>query len=205
DQVGGKFITSYGMLTEALRRRRVEAGEADRFVERLLGLELTQAVYDRGAAFVEGVVERAGPEGLARVWEGEQVLPSPPEVDAPGLWRARIELLDDGAAGRRARRYCSFVGSMTTGPRGRSSSSASSSSSAGGPAGSTGGAAGAAVSVGATATAPRPPPAVPGAPAVSSGPGANPWRRRRRRAVMTCVGLRRCGSSPRSSRRSEAR
>ena len=95
DQVGGKFITSYGMLTEALRRRRVEAGEADRFVERLLGLELTQAVYDRGAAFVEGVVERAGPEGLARLWEGEQMLPSPPEVDAPGLWLARIELLDD--------------------------------------------------------------------------------------------------------------
>src|SRR5690606_30494947 len=81
--------------TEALRRRRVEAGEADRFVERLLGLELTQAVYDRGAAFVEGVVERAGPEGLARLWEGEQMLPSPPEVDAPGLWLARIELLDD--------------------------------------------------------------------------------------------------------------
>ncbi|HLT70112.1 MAG TPA: zinc-dependent metalloprotease, partial [Acidimicrobiales bacterium] len=95
DQVGGKFITSYGMLTEALRRRRVEAGEADRFVERLLGLELTQAVYDRGAAFVEGVVERAGPEGLARLWEGESMLPSPPEVDAPGLWLARIDLPDD--------------------------------------------------------------------------------------------------------------
>jgi putative hydrolase len=95
DEVGGKLISSYGMLTEALRRRRVETAEADRFVERLLGLELTQAVYDRGAAFVEGVVERAGAEGLARLWESDKMLPSPPEVDAPGLWLARIDLPDD--------------------------------------------------------------------------------------------------------------
>lgn len=95
DEVGGKLIGSYGMLTEALRRRRVETGEGDRFVERLLGLELTQAVYDRGSAFVQGVVERAGSDGLARLWESERMLPSPPEVDAPGLWLARIDLPDD--------------------------------------------------------------------------------------------------------------
>src|SRR5690606_8485101 len=40
DVVGGKLITSYGMLTEALRRRRVQAADSDRFVERLFGLEL---------------------------------------------------------------------------------------------------------------------------------------------------------------------
>ncbi|HEX6165320.1 MAG TPA: zinc-dependent metalloprotease, partial [Acidimicrobiales bacterium] len=95
DEVGAKLIASYGMLTEALRRRRVETGDADRFVERLLGLELTQATYDRGAAFVAGVVERAGAEGLARLWEGGAMLPSPPEVDAPGLWLARIDLPAD--------------------------------------------------------------------------------------------------------------
>ena len=96
DQVGTKLIGSYRMLTEALRRRRVETSEADRFVERLIGLELTQATYDRGAAFVDGVVERAGEEGLSRLWEGERMLPSPPEVDAPGLWLARIDLpVDD--------------------------------------------------------------------------------------------------------------
>lgn len=97
DEVGAKLIGSYGMLTEALRRRRVETGEADRFVERLLGLELTQAVYDRGSAFVAGVIERAGPEGLARLWEDEAMLPSPPEVEAPGLWLARIDLPADDA------------------------------------------------------------------------------------------------------------
>jgi putative hydrolase len=95
DQVGGKLIGSYRMLTEALRRRRVETSEADRFVERLIGLELTQATYDRGTAFVAGVVERAGEEGLARLWEDARMLPSPPEVDAPGLWLARIDLPTD--------------------------------------------------------------------------------------------------------------
>jgi putative hydrolase len=92
DVVGAKLIPSYGQLTEALRRRRVEAAEADRFVERLFGLELRQATYDRGAAFVEGVLERAGEDGLRRLWADAANLPTPPEVDAPGLWLARLDL-----------------------------------------------------------------------------------------------------------------
>jgi putative hydrolase len=92
DVVGGELIADYPKLTEALRRRRVEAAEADRFVERLFGLELSQATYDRGNAFVAGVLERAGQDGLRRLWEGPDLLPTPPEVDAPGLWLARIDL-----------------------------------------------------------------------------------------------------------------
>ena len=92
DVVGSQLITDFPMLTEALRRRRVEAAAADRFVERLFGLELTQATYDRGSAFVTGVIEREGDEGLRRLWEGDEQLPTPAEVDAPGLWLARISL-----------------------------------------------------------------------------------------------------------------
>lgn len=90
DQVGGRLIGSYDMLTEALRRRRVTADESNRFVERLLGLELGQPQYDRGEAFVTGVVERAGADGLERLWADDADLPTPAEVDAPGLWLARI-------------------------------------------------------------------------------------------------------------------
>ena len=68
DRVGGRLISSYPMLTEALRRRRVTADPSDRFVERLLGLELTQAAYERGSRFVEGVIEREGWEALERLW-----------------------------------------------------------------------------------------------------------------------------------------
>lgn len=95
DLIGARLITSYGMVTEALRRRRVEADPSDRFVERLFGLELTQAQYDRGSAFIAGIVERAGEGALARLWESERTLPTPAEIDAPGLWLARIELPDD--------------------------------------------------------------------------------------------------------------
>lgn len=94
DVLAGRLLGSAGRLTEALRRRRVEAGDADRFVERLLGLELTQAAYDRGAAFVDGIVERAGEDGLARLWEQPETLPTPAEIDAPGLWLARIEFVE---------------------------------------------------------------------------------------------------------------
>ena len=94
DTVGTTLIGSYGMLTEALHRRRVEANEGDRFVEHLLGLELGRAQYERGEAFVAGVVERAGPEALGRLWATASALPTPAEVDAPGLWLARIDLPD---------------------------------------------------------------------------------------------------------------
>jgi putative hydrolase len=95
DEVGAGLIGSYGQLAEALRRRRVEANKGDRFVEKLFGLELSQKQYDRGEAFVRGVVERAGRDGLARLWSSARELPTPNEVDAPGLWWERINLPED--------------------------------------------------------------------------------------------------------------
>jgi hypothetical protein len=56
DAVGSSLLSNTTMISEAVRRRRVEADDSDRFVERLFGLELTQATYDRGAAFVAGIV-----------------------------------------------------------------------------------------------------------------------------------------------------
>ena len=91
DTTGRRLISSYDMVTEALRRRRVEATEGDRFVGRLLGLALGQTHYDRGAAFVRGVVERAGAEGAHRLWRSPRELPTPAELDAPGLYLARLE------------------------------------------------------------------------------------------------------------------
>jgi putative hydrolase len=92
DEVGGRLIGSYGQLAEALRRRRVEANKGDRFVERLFGLELSQQQYDRGEAFVRGIVDRHGRDGLVRLWSSAVELPTPNEVDAPGLWWERINL-----------------------------------------------------------------------------------------------------------------
>ncbi|MEX0767718.1 MAG: zinc-dependent metalloprotease [Microthrixaceae bacterium] len=90
DTLGARLIPEYERVTEALRRRRVEAGPASRFVERLFGLELSQSTFDRGSAFIDGIVQRSGTEALSHLWNKETHLPTPAELDAPGLWIARV-------------------------------------------------------------------------------------------------------------------
>ena len=75
-----------------MARHRIERGEAERFVEGLLGLAVDRDDYERGAEFCRGVVERAGTDGLNRLWDGPEMEPTPNELVAPGLWLARIDL-----------------------------------------------------------------------------------------------------------------
>ena len=89
-QIGARLVGNPALLSEALRRRRVARGQGERFVERLFGLEINQAQIDRGAAFVAGVIERAGEEALLDLWVGGTSLPTPAEINAPGLWLERI-------------------------------------------------------------------------------------------------------------------
>ena len=91
-RVGARLVPSFGQVHEALARHRLERGDATRFVEQLLGLTLERDDYEAGAAFCAGVVERAGPEALNRLWEAPNLLPTESELAAPGLWLARIEL-----------------------------------------------------------------------------------------------------------------
>jgi putative hydrolase len=94
DTVGRRLIGSYGPLTEALRRRRLEESSGTRILAKLLGVSIDEAAYVRGREFVRGVVERAGDDGLARLWASARELPTPAEMAAPGLWLARIDLPD---------------------------------------------------------------------------------------------------------------
>ena len=93
DKVGQRLVGSYPLISEAFRRRRLEDGPGQRVLGKLLGIELDQETIDRGHAFVQGVVERAGEEALAGLWASAASLPTPAEVDAPGLWLARTEFL----------------------------------------------------------------------------------------------------------------
>ena len=85
--VGGNALR----IAEAVRRRRVETTSSDSFVEQLLGIRLGEAQVSRGKAFVQGVVDRAGDDGLRPLLDRADALPTAAEVDAPGLWLARIE------------------------------------------------------------------------------------------------------------------
>lgn len=91
---GAHLVGSAPALVEAMRRRRADTGEGERLVEQLFGLELGPAQYERGANFVRGILDRAGDDGLVRLWHSERELPTPAEVDAPGLWLERIDIPD---------------------------------------------------------------------------------------------------------------
>lgn len=92
DAVTHRVLSQGRQIGEAVRRRRVDSAPHDLFVQRLLGLHLDRALVERGRSFVTGVVERAGNEGLLPLVTDPDALPTPAEVDAPGLWLARIEL-----------------------------------------------------------------------------------------------------------------
>ena len=94
DEIAAKLLSDSPRIAEALRRHHVERGEAGRFVEGMLGVELDRGHYERGHEFCAGVVERAGMPGLNRLLEAPDRLPTPNELAAPGLWLARIDLPD---------------------------------------------------------------------------------------------------------------
>ena len=64
--VASRLIGSHAPIGEAMRRRRVGRGEGERVAESLFGLHLDQEDIDRGAAFVQGVLERSENE----TWRG---------------------------------------------------------------------------------------------------------------------------------------
>ena len=86
--IGGEALR----IAEAVRRRRVEASPDDMYIERLLGLKLTHEQVQHGKTFIGGVVDRVGESALAGLFARPGALPTPAELDAPGLWIARLEL-----------------------------------------------------------------------------------------------------------------
>jgi putative hydrolase len=92
ERIGGPLLPSLGLITEAARRAQVERSEADRFIARLLGLDPNRKAHGVAAAFCAGVVERAGSSGLDRLVDRQENLPTRNEIEAPGLWLARLDL-----------------------------------------------------------------------------------------------------------------
>src|SRR5436305_2616888 len=91
ERVAEPMVKSLPTIREAMRRHRVERSEADRFIQRLLGLDPSRRLHDQAAAFCRGVAERAGAPALDRLLKAESMLPTPAELEPPGLWPARIE------------------------------------------------------------------------------------------------------------------
>lgn len=84
--IGGNAL----QIAEAVRRRRAESSPDEIFVERLLGIRLGAEQTARGKAFVQGVVDRAGENGLEKLFSSAEAIPTANEIAAPGLWLARV-------------------------------------------------------------------------------------------------------------------
>jgi putative hydrolase len=93
-RIAESLTSAPAALGEAWYRYRTQEGKGEQAFAGLFGLDVGRDEVDRGRAFVQGVVERKGDDALSRLWTDELNLPTPAEVDAPGLWLARIGLLD---------------------------------------------------------------------------------------------------------------
>ncbi len=98
-EISRGLVLTHEIIRERFRQRWVDVAPADRFMERLFGLEIDESTLGRGENFIDGIIERAGDDGLARLWADELDLPTAAEVDAPGLWLARIGLDGDFEGG----------------------------------------------------------------------------------------------------------
>jgi len=84
--VGGDALR----IAEAVRRQRSGTTPDDQFVERLLGIRVGEQQVIRGKSFIQGVVDRVGEHGLTRLLDLPGSMPTPNEIEAPGLWIERI-------------------------------------------------------------------------------------------------------------------
>ena len=80
-------------INEARVRTRRDRSEGLVLFESLFGIGVSPATYEVGNHFIFGVVERDAEEMLIKIVEDPKYMPTPNEVEAPGLWLARIESL----------------------------------------------------------------------------------------------------------------
>jgi coenzyme F420 biosynthesis associated uncharacterized protein len=92
DAVGEQLDPAYRELRELAESERDRGGAIDAAIARLLGLDVKLRQYRVGKRFCDAVADRAGVEGLNRVWEAPQALPRPSELEHPGRWMSRVGL-----------------------------------------------------------------------------------------------------------------
>lgn len=90
--VAERAIGARSLIAEAITRSRIERSEDEHAADSLMGVEHNAEMYERGRRFIQGIIDRNGERYLAQLWVVESNLPTPAELDAPGLWLERINL-----------------------------------------------------------------------------------------------------------------
>lgn len=89
DRLARGRVRGADRMRRILQERRHRKG-FNRMVQRAMGLDVKARQYDVGERFVAQVVDSAGPEAFARIWEGREYLPSLEEVGRPAAWIERV-------------------------------------------------------------------------------------------------------------------
>jgi len=89
-----KLLPNYRIIQEARKRIIVTTSDADRFVEQLFGVATSRNTREEAATFIEGVIERDAESKLHQLWANEEMIPTQAEFSAPGLWLARLEMME---------------------------------------------------------------------------------------------------------------
>jgi uncharacterized protein (DUF2342 family) len=83
------MVAGVASLREKFTGRRNAPG-LDAVMRSLMGLDVKHAQYTDGAAFCRVVIDRVGVEGLNRVYERVENLPTTSEIADPGAWVNRV-------------------------------------------------------------------------------------------------------------------
>ncbi|MEV1294254.1 zinc-dependent metalloprotease [Pseudonocardia sp. NPDC049635] len=90
DAVGPDVVPDVAVIRRRFTERRRGGGLVDRLLRTLLGVEAKMRQYAVGAAFCREVEAAVGMDGLNRVWESPQTLPSRAELAEPQAWLRRL-------------------------------------------------------------------------------------------------------------------
>jgi coenzyme F420 biosynthesis associated uncharacterized protein len=90
DVIARDAIPGHEKLRSAMDARRRSRSAPERIVERLLGLDFKLRQYELGKRFCDAVADAAGIEGLNRVWDSPEALPTAGELEAPEAWLERL-------------------------------------------------------------------------------------------------------------------
>ncbi len=97
DAVGEQVLPEYAGLRDAMDRRRASRSTPERILQKLLGFDLKMRQYEVGKRFCDAVAQKAGIEGLNRVWDSPDALPSLRELERPAAWLKRMSSLPAAA------------------------------------------------------------------------------------------------------------
>lgn len=89
--VGRSLVPQYEHLKNRMARSRAHRPPFETAVFRITGLDVKLEQYRLGEHFADAVARREGMEGLNRVWECPENLPTLEEVRDPGIWMTRME------------------------------------------------------------------------------------------------------------------